>query len=75
MKLFITSHPNGQLTHTEVELPERFLGLSVELESGAIFQIDTTDDNEEALEIREATFRKISITPASSNSIQLKGNI
>lgn len=73
MKLFITSHPNGQLTHTEVELPERFLGLSIELDNGHIFQIDTTDDKEEAIEVREATFRSLSITPRSSNSIVLKG--
>ena len=73
MKLFISSHPTGQLQHTEVELPERFLGLSIELDNGMIFQIDTADDKEETLEIREATFRSLSITPRSANTIQLKG--
>jgi len=75
MKLFITSHPNGQIKHEEIELPERFLGLSIELDGGAIFQIDASDDTEESIEVREATFRKLGITPKSANSIQLKGII
>ena len=72
MKLIVTSHPNGQIQHDEVKLPERFLGFSIELENGNIFQIDV-NDAETSLEVREATFRKLSIEPKSSNSIVLKG--
>lgn len=72
MKLIITSIDHGNLKHEEIELPEQFLDISLELNSGPIFQIDI-DDNEEVLNIRETTYRKLALMPTSSNGVNLKG--
>jgi hypothetical protein len=72
MKLVITSMKNGSLTHEEVELPERFLDIQVELASGPIFQFSAKDD-EQVLELREVTFRHLALFPNAANSLTIKG--
>ena len=73
MKLVITTLEAGNLKHTEVELAEQTLDISVELANGVIFQFTPTSDLEESLEIRETTYRKLAIEPKSSNTLTLKG--
>jgi hypothetical protein len=72
MKLVFTSMKNGNLTHEEVELPERFLDLSIELKTGPIFQVNVSDD-EQVLNVREVTFRHLALFPESANSLTIKG--
>jgi hypothetical protein len=72
MKLILTSIENGYLQHTEVELPERFLDLSIELETGPIFQVNVSDD-EQVLNLREKTYRSLAFFPESANSVTIKG--
>lgn len=72
MKLIITSLKNGNLHHEEVELPERFLDVSIELDSGPIFQMNVSDDKQ-TIDFRETTFRHLAIFPSSGNTITIKG--
>jgi len=73
MKLIVTSlDAGGNLKHEEVELPERFLDLSIELETGPIFQVNVSDD-EQVINLRENTFRHLALFPEGSNSVTIKG--
>jgi hypothetical protein len=72
MKLIITSIEGHYLKHEEVELPERFLDLSIELDSGPIFQVNVSDD-EQVLTLREKTYRHLALFPESANAITIKG--
>lgn len=72
MKLIISSIDNGNLKHEEIELPERFLDLSIELSTGPIFQINI-DKDEQTFDLREVTFRHLALFPTAANSITVKG--
>lgn len=72
MKLIATSLDHGQLKHTEIELPKGFLDISLEMDTGMIFQI-VADDSEDSIFISEKTFRKLSIEPNFANGIKVKG--
>ena len=72
MKLIISSLEAGRIKHTEVELPEKFLDLSIELATGPIFQIGAADDNEQVLEVREVTYRSFAIFPQAQNTLHIK---
>ena len=72
MKLIVSSLDNGNLKHKEIELPDRFLNISLELESGMIFQLNV-NDAEDSIDVREVTFRHIVLEPKAANTITVKG--
>jgi hypothetical protein len=72
MKLIVSSLNHGQLIHNEIELPKGFLDISLEMDSGPIFQI-VTDDMEDSIFVSEKTFRHLAIEPKSANHFKVKG--
>lgn len=72
MKLILTSIKDGNIHHEEIALPERFLDISIELNTGPIFQLNVSDD-EQVIDLREVTFRHLALFPTAANGITIKG--